>query len=76
LIVTHNSQAGTGIIENAYGLHRGLIPQKKPRLMAWARYSLFPTVPNLKKFSFKNEHKNNMPKNERSLYSLRAISLV
>lgn len=76
LIVTHNSQAGTGIIENAYGLHRGLIPQKKPRLMAWARYSLFPTVPNLKKFSFKDEHKNNIPKNERSLYSLRAISLV
>lgn len=76
LIVTHSAQAGTGIIENTFGLHRGLIPQKKPRLMAWARYSLFPVVPNLKKFSFKNNHKNIIPKNERSLYSLRAISLI
>jgi len=46
---TIEAQAGTAILEDTYGLHRGLAPIKRPRLMAWARYSLFTVPPKLEK---------------------------
>lgn len=32
--------AGTMLLVNTLALHRGLMPQKKPRLLLWARYGL------------------------------------
>jgi hypothetical protein len=36
--------AGSMVLVNTKGLHRGLLPQEAPRLMAWARYGLGPNT--------------------------------
>lgn len=36
--------AGTMWLVNTMGLHRGLMPKTKPRLIVWARYGLGPSV--------------------------------
>lgn len=72
LIETIQGPAGTGFIEDTYGLHRGLPPCAKPRLAAWARYSVFPTVPDLERSP--QEVVGNMQRlSNRQQYVLRAI---
>jgi hypothetical protein len=72
LIVTLEGMAGTTFIEDAYGVHRGLPPRAKPRLMAWARYSLFTEPPEIPK-SNRRILGDRYPAAERARYALRGI---
>ena len=72
IVETIEGPAGTAIVEDTYGLHRALAPTQHPRLMAWARYSLFTVPPALEKTSFKTLG-NKYPKQERRRYVLRGI---
>lgn len=38
--------AGTAFMIDTFGLHRGLVPRTRPRLMAWARYSIYCRTPS------------------------------
>jgi hypothetical protein len=73
LIETITGPAGTGFLSDPYGLHRGVPPSKTTRLMAWARYSVFPVPPKLQTapLSYLN---GNYPDNERARYCLRALT--
>lgn len=44
-IETVSGPAGSAVLENTYGLHKGEIP-KAPRLLLWIRYGLFRNVAN------------------------------
>ena len=68
--------AGTMFLEDPYGLHRGAMPVAAPRLMAWARYSIFPERPTLPKRTDRALLGNRYPTNERARYALRAMIAV
>jgi hypothetical protein len=38
--ITYGGPAGTVFVEDGRGLHRGLKPEKRPRLAAWARFGV------------------------------------
>ena len=65
--------AGTMFLEDPYGLHRGPVPTAGPRLMAWARYSVFPEPPVLPKQTERAVLRSRYPKDERARYALRAL---
>lgn len=67
---TIEGPAGTAFIADAFGLHRGLPPTKGHRLMAWARYSVFPDPPELPKAKLPSMHR---VFSERAKYALRAL---
>lgn len=72
LIETIRGPAGSAILEDTYGLHRGLPPREHPRLMAWARYSLFPYPPKIKKMP-RDFLGVRYPDDERRQYVLRGL---
>lgn len=72
LIDTINGPAGSAFLSNAYGLHRGLNPVSKPRLMVWARYSVFTEPPDVEKFP-RRLLGNRYPKDTLAQHALRGI---
>jgi hypothetical protein len=73
LMETIEGPAGTMFLEDPYGLHRGPVPVAAPRLMAWARYSIFPEPPALPKRAKRGVLGSRYPKDERARYALRAL---
>ena len=69
---TISGGAGTAFIEDVDALHRGMPPETSPRLAAWARYSVFPVVPDIEK-SARAILGDGYPKSERARYVLRGI---
>ena len=45
-VETVSGPAGTVVLENTFGLHKGEVP-KTPRLLAWVRYGLYKNAANL-----------------------------
>jgi hypothetical protein len=72
LITTLQGPAGMTFFEDAYGLHRGRLPLTKPRLMAWARYSLFTEPPAIPR-SAPQVLGDRYPADERARYALRGL---
>jgi len=71
-IISLKGQAGQAFIEDNYGIHRGKIPVNKPRLIAWARYSMHAIAPEHEKVSVNDLH--TLPADtERVRYALRAM---
>ncbi len=73
LMETISGRAGTMFLEDPYGLHRGPVPIAAPRLMAWARYSIFPEPPTLPKRTERAILGIRYPADERARYALRAL---
>ena len=65
-------KAGTAFLTDSYGLHRGLGPTKRRRLLAWARYSVFTSPPNISRLPLAILG-DRYPVSERARYSLRAL---
>jgi hypothetical protein len=73
LVETISGPAGTMFLEDPYGLHRGPVPTAAPRLMAWARYSIFAEPPTLPKRTERAVLGARYPADERARYALRAL---
>ena len=72
LAATLTGLAGTGFLEDGYGLHRGLPPVTQPRLVCWARYSLFTEPPELP-MAGRTLLGERYPRDERARYALRGV---
>lgn len=65
-------KAGTAFLTDSYGLHRGQAPMTRRRLLAWARYSVFTSPPNISRLPVATLG-DRYPASERARYSLRAL---
>jgi hypothetical protein len=74
LFETIPGKAGTAFFEDTYGIHRGLPPENEPRLLAWARYSLFTAPPDLE-MAPNSILGDRYPDDERARYALRGITV-